>query len=323
MQPLFQSTFLQALGFGIANSLWQTALIGLLVFLANKTLSLKASAKYRLAVFAQLTSFLWFIITIRFYSIHYNQAWQISSLENASGNPVQAISWNDGTVSSLVYNGLLKAEGVLPYISLAYLLLLVFLCFRWISCYRATQELRNSGLQKIPVDWRLFVKKTAAQLGIHKEIRLFLSEKASTPVTMGFLKPVILLPLASINHLSSDQMEAVLLHELAHIKRYDYLLNLILSLTEISLFSTLLRNYSAAVSARKESIAVMTGFYNFSTMPLNMQKHCCGLPVYKPFLYLLWGQPVKRMNYLRVSSAWCTEKKTSSITKNSYWLFAS
>ncbi len=236
MQLFFQSAFLQALGFAIANSLWQVALIWLLYYLANQVLSLTAAIKYRLGVFAQLTSFIWFLSTFWFYFNQYRQAWHLPFINNVSGDSIQAISWNDGSVSSLLFNGMLKAEQVLPFISLAYICLLGFLLIRWMMGYQQTQRLSKMGLQKIPVDWRLFVKKISGQLGIKKEILIFLSEKVKTPITMGFLKPIILIPVASINHLSVEQLEAVILHELAHIKRHDYLVNLVLSIAEIGLF---------------------------------------------------------------------------------------
>ncbi len=51
-----------------------------------------------------------------------------------------------------------------------------------------------------------------------------------------FFKPVILVPLAAINHLTPQQLEAVLLHELSHIKRYDYLVNLIINFIQTILY---------------------------------------------------------------------------------------
>jgi hypothetical protein len=56
------------------------------------------------------------------------------------------------------------------------------------------------------------------------------------PVTLGFLKPVILIPFATVNNLSMEQVEAILLHELAHIKRFDYLLNLGVTMLGILFF---------------------------------------------------------------------------------------
>ena len=61
MQHLFQSSFLQALGYAIANSLWQTALVWLIYISASRLLSMSAASKYRLAVAAQVTGFVWFV----------------------------------------------------------------------------------------------------------------------------------------------------------------------------------------------------------------------------------------------------------------------
>jgi bla regulator protein BlaR1 len=232
MQHLFQSSFLQALGYAIANSLWQTALVWLLYICITGLLPMTAAIKYRLAVIAQVTGFLWFIFTFQFYHQQYNTAWQPVVV---SGD-IQNIVSSNTDLSSRVINWMVKGEQFLPYISMAYLLLMLFLCVRWFLGYRQTQTIRYTGLQKMPVNWRLFVDRVSIQLGIKKKIQIFLSNNVTTPLTIGFLKPIILIPVASINHLTTDQLEAVLLHELAHIKRYDYLANIILSVVEISLF---------------------------------------------------------------------------------------
>ncbi|MBV9986198.1 MAG: M48 family metalloprotease [Chitinophagaceae bacterium] len=233
MQPLFQSAFLQALGFAIANSLWQTALVWLLYSSVSYALPLSSAARHRSAVAAQLISFIWFAVTIRFY--------YTGLLQHTAGAPsdtpgIQAVISGSQGFNAVLLKYVVRAEQMLPYVSAAYLLLMLILCIRWISGYRQTQQIRKQGIHKIPVEWRLFVKKIAGQLGIRKEIRIFLSETISTPLTIGFWKPVILVPVASINHLTTEQLEAVLLHELAHIKRYDYLVNIILSAVEIALF---------------------------------------------------------------------------------------
>jgi hypothetical protein len=57
-----------------------------------------------------------------------------------------------------------------------------------------------------------------------------------TPVTLGVIKPVILLPVAAVNHLSLKQAEAIILHELNHIRRNDYLVNLLIACVDVILF---------------------------------------------------------------------------------------
>ena len=73
-------------------------------------------------------------------------------------------------------------------------------------------------------------------MGIRREVRVWLSSRVRVPVTLGFLKPVILIPFATPNHLTLPQVEAVLLHELAHIKRNDYLLHLGVTVLEVLFF---------------------------------------------------------------------------------------
>lgn len=233
MQHLFQSAFLQALGYAIAHSVWQTAIVWLFYISIGGSVSMSAAARYRMGVTAQVIGFIWFLFTFQFYYQQYNQAWQPSTVASQQLQPV--LTSGSGYLSGII-QWMLKGEMLLPYISMAYLLLMVFLSVRWLLGYRQTQRIRHQGLQKMPAEWRLFVQRIAAQLNIKKTVRVFLSEQVSTPLTIGFLKPIILVPVASINHLSTEQMEAVLLHELAHIKRYDYLVNILLSVAEISLF---------------------------------------------------------------------------------------
>ncbi|TDO23665.1 M56 family metallopeptidase [Sediminibacterium goheungense] len=235
MQALFQSAFLQALGYSIANSLWQMAFLWLLYVVISAVLKPAASHKYILAVSLETIGFIWFIVTLQFYYSQYSRLLYIESTGLDSEAIATLVPQGQG-FRSLIIEWMIRIEQLLPYLSVAYLLLMLILCVRWIMGYRYTQLIRKEGLLKIPAEWRIFVKTTAQQLGIQREVGIFLSEKVRSPLTIGFLKPLVLIPVASINHLTVSQLEAVLLHEIAHIKRYDYLVNILLSVTEIALF---------------------------------------------------------------------------------------
>jgi beta-lactamase regulating signal transducer with metallopeptidase domain len=125
---------------------------------------------------------------------------------------------------------------MLPVASLIYLILLVLPVFNFIRNYRYVQVIRQHKLSKTDVEWRIFVKNVAARMGIKKTVHIWLSGIVTSPVTIGYLKPVILLPLAAVNHLNTQQIEAILLHELAHIRRYDYLLNLVIRFIQVILY---------------------------------------------------------------------------------------
>jgi len=80
------------------------------------------------------------------------------------------------------------------------------------------------------------VRTLVSNFNLLKTVSVFLSDKIQVPLTIGFLKPIIVFPIALVNQLSAEQTEAILLHELAHIKRNDYLLNVIISLIQSFLF---------------------------------------------------------------------------------------
>jgi beta-lactamase regulating signal transducer with metallopeptidase domain len=106
------------------------------------------------------------------------------------------------------------------YIAIASgLILRTFL--HWLKFHNSVK----TGYKKAPVDLRIFADHTALHLGIKRKVKVFLSEKVGGPVTFGFLRPVILLPVALVNHLSVKEAEAIILHELEHIRSLDYFLN--------------------------------------------------------------------------------------------------
>lgn len=96
------------------------------------------------------------------------------------------------------------------------------------------QRLRRSAFRDSVWEYRLAELKD--RLNIRAQVSLRLSPKMLVPFTAGCLRPVIVLPIAMINQLSPAQVEAILLHELAHIKRADYFFNVIQKFIESALF---------------------------------------------------------------------------------------
>ena len=230
LTALQNSSFLQSLGWAIANSLWQAAALWIAYyFVCGIYKSASAKFKNNLSTVLLLSAFVWFSITL------FNKYFAI---QNASGNYevqfYQANNYAPATFNATVF--LNKISGILPYLSVAYLLLLFFFCLRLINTYRFTHFVKFNGLKKPGTEWSLFIEKAAAHIGITKKIKLWISHHIDVPATIGFFKPVILIPMASVNRLSAHQMEAIILHELSHIKRNDYLINLFISIIETLLF---------------------------------------------------------------------------------------
>lgn len=94
----------------------------------------------------------------------------------------------------------------------------------------------KTGLLKPAVDLKLFTEIKAHQFGIKRKVKLWLSTSVQTPVTFGYFKPIILLPVALVNNISVKQAETLILHELTHIRTNDYLLNWFLVIAETVFF---------------------------------------------------------------------------------------
>jgi TonB family protein len=75
-----------------------------------------------------------------------------------------------------------------------------------------------------------------ARLKLARPVRVLVSAVADCPSVVGWIKPVVLLPAATVLGLTPQQLEAVLAHELAHILRYDYLVNMMQTVAETLLF---------------------------------------------------------------------------------------
>lgn len=102
--------------------------------------------------------------------------------------------------------------------------------------YIRVRRIRNSGLLPVPEAWKTIFDQTLLRMGIGRHVGLWLSENVKMPLVVGYLKPVVLFPLALSSHLDVDQVEAILIHELSHIRRNDYLLNLLKTMIEAVLF---------------------------------------------------------------------------------------
>ena len=216
-----QVNFLQSLGWSLINSLWQMALLWVIYqFITVFFHKIKPAHKTSLALALIFSGFAWFIYTF------------ISSLVSET-NSITTF-YNAGLVSDTGWKYF--AGKILPYASIAYLVILIAPVWQFIRNYRYVQMIRNSGTKKMEATWRMYVKRTAAAMGIAREVKIWLSEWVTSPVTIGYLKPIILVPVAAINNLTPHQLEAVILHELSHIYRYDYFLNLIISFIKTILY---------------------------------------------------------------------------------------
>lgn len=139
------------------------------------------------------------------------------------------------TIVTRVATGLLTVQRTLPWLvglwSLGVALLLVRLFGGLLLLDRLTHHTRPAG-----EDWQLRLVVLARRLDVRRAIALRECTSTHSPAVIGWLRPVILLPVSVLAGLTPDQVEAILAHELAHIRRHDYIVNLLQSVAETLLF---------------------------------------------------------------------------------------
>ncbi|MBS1832811.1 MAG: M48 family metalloprotease, partial [Acidobacteria bacterium] len=95
-----------------------------------------------------------------------------------------------------------------------------------LSWWRA-RNLRRRFVCAVPVEWTARLEQLARRLNVTRPVELLESALADAPVVLGHFKPAILLPAGLVAGLPASHIEAILLHELSHIRRNDYLMNLL------------------------------------------------------------------------------------------------
>ena len=117
-----------------------------------------------------------------------------------------------------------------------------------------TQRIRHYKTNPAPDHWQERLRELLTKLRITRPVSLLESALIKIPVVVGFLKPVILVPAGMLTHISPDQVESILLHELAHIRRQDYLLNLVQNLVDtVFFFNPAMIWISSLIRAEREN----------------------------------------------------------------------
>ncbi|MEO8172561.1 MAG: M56 family metallopeptidase, partial [Sediminibacterium sp.] len=239
-----QNELVLALCWTLIHSLWQGLLLAILTgAVMIGTRKSHAHKRYRLLTFL-------FFLFIAAAAVTFVKEWQLVK-GNAGSNSslltvvkeetpvinVTAATITDHTVSQSLMDRF--KDYFNTHASLIVMIWFVIFIARFIRLtanLAYVQRLKHYKTYSPPIEWKDKVNELVITLGIRKQIQLLESAVVKVPVVMGVLKPVILLPLGLLAHLPSDEIESILLHELAHIKRRDYFMNLLQSFAETIFF---------------------------------------------------------------------------------------
>ena len=220
----------KALGWALAHFVWQAALIALLLAAALRVLR-SARARYGAACGAMLAMLAAFAITLALSVPDQRTAAPPESARSAAADP----GAGNGVTGSAP--GLLeRVERILPWVVPFWMAGALLMGMYRMAGWLAAERMRRTGVCCAPPRWQQRLGQLARRIGVWKPLVLLESSLAEVPVVIGFLRPAILVPAGLLAGMPAEQVEAILLHELAHIRRADYLVNLAQTLVESLLF---------------------------------------------------------------------------------------
>ena len=216
------NNIINATGWSIFHSLWQgTLLYGLLLLCLILMPKLSSRTRHNLAFITMSMIFSCFCLT--FFSLF---TWSpINSVANSLAFD-QVIPMSMGKQVAFYFPILVGIYGI------GVLLQLVILS----AGYHKLWKLKLSPKIAVPKEWQMLFHRMVTDLKINRQVKFYLSDQVTVPLVLGYLKPIILFPIAFASQLEMAHVEAILIHEMAHIRRNDFLLNLFKTVMETILF---------------------------------------------------------------------------------------
>jgi bla regulator protein BlaR1 len=234
----------EALGWTLFHSLWQGALAAL-AFAVVLYFSRRSSARLRYGLGLAILA-LMLLVSILTFRNHYNAAGN----DGAAPRPDMAAAASGQAAAPFIQAAVKEPSRSqrivaffsdyfsrhLPLLVTLWLLGVLFLTLRFTGGMLYLQRLKYKQSRPLPQPWPDRLLELAEKAGLKRPLQLLESLRLRTPVVVGHLKPVLLLPAGLATGLPVDEVEALLAHELAHVLRRDYLVNVLQNLVEIIYF---------------------------------------------------------------------------------------
>lgn len=226
---------LRALGWALAHSLWQATLLALALFVLLPRLK---TARQRYWTAYSTLGLMLMVAVGTFCWTFEPQAPSVSFPSTTVGDPIEStllLFDNQYFATNLGADFSQWLDTNHTLIVALWLLGFLFFLLRLGGGLWQVRRLRTQGIHGLEAVWQEKMQALGGRIGAPRATRLLESSLVRSPLTLGWWKPIVLLPLGFVNQLSPAEVEAVLAHELAHIARRDWVFNLLQAFIE-SLF---------------------------------------------------------------------------------------
>jgi beta-lactamase regulating signal transducer with metallopeptidase domain len=238
-----------ALGGALLHFLWQGAAIGLACFVILRFTRFAPPARYTigvvtLAVMLAAPAATFVVLLARnpgqsatHQAIETDRlaAMQLSNVADPIAPP--AATGSIAPTESSGFRGLPGDAAALRVVLLSlWLSGVIVLSLRLLGGWLIARRLAARAIRPVTPEIQSLARRVAGRLALDRAVRIVESSAVSVPAMIGWMKPVILLPAAALSGLPPGQLEALIAHELAHVRRHDYLVNLLQTAVETLLF---------------------------------------------------------------------------------------
>lgn len=232
---------IMSLGWTLIHSFWIALAFALIVRIVWLRIGAKQAIwRYRIGLLAMSGLFL----SALFIFGHYFQKYQTLNDPTAAMEVVGAeqialypsVGSESGTSIISTMQLVRKMESFFPVLVIIWAFGAFIMGFRLTGSWWYLRLIEKGGLTAPDEHWNHLFSELCTKMGIRGEVRLFWSDRIREPITLRHLKPIVLFPLGLVNQLTMDQVEVILLHELSHIRRWDYLVNWLQALLELLFF---------------------------------------------------------------------------------------
>lgn len=229
-------TIPQIIGLGILHSLWQITLLWLVLVVALRLWpKASSSVRYALSISILILSILATAATVVYGWQTQMTSEEISGVTGGSGQTIEIVYIKvKQTILTGIANALNASAPILAWLWCTGLVLMGAR-FGGSVFYLNTLRAQENTAAISPI-WEHELKRLSQALGLRREVAIATSTRISSPLTLGHFSPIILVPAGLLSGLSTAQIEAILVHELYHVRRYDYIVNICQALVEVMLF---------------------------------------------------------------------------------------
>ena len=226
----------EMIGLTILHSLWQITFLWIvLVTVLRLCPKASSSVRYTFAISILMLSVLTTAATALYEWQLHTTSDEISVLSNGTTQTMHTVYI---TVSQTLFSRIVDAlNASVPLLAWLWCAGLVVMGTRFSGSFFYLRTLRaQENIAAISPFWEQELKRISGALGVRCQVAIATSVRVSSPLTLGSISPIILLPTGLLTGMSTTQIEAILVHELYHIKRRDYIINICQALVEVLLF---------------------------------------------------------------------------------------